>query len=107
MHPFKKFLLSILIILVLISIFQDLSNINNNHSTQKASVQNQQSDYSIIPIKVMPGDTVLSIIESLHQGRTKEIKVNNLLNEFRNLNPTTEPTDIRVDHIYYFPLEQE
>ncbi|BAC13891.1 hypothetical protein ACFQ4N_07740 [Oceanobacillus iheyensis] len=107
MHPFKKFLLSILIILVLISIFQDLSNINNNQLTQKANVQTQQSDYNIIPIKVMPGDTVLSIIEGLHQGRTNEIKTDLLLKEFRSLNPTTEPTDIRVDHIYYFPLEQE
>lgn len=106
MHPFKKFLLSILIILVLISIFQDLSNINNNDFTEEPNIQSQHSQFNIIPVKVMPGDTVLSIIESLHQGRTSEAKIDQLLKEFRNLNPTTEPTEIRVDHVYYFPLEQ-
>ncbi|MFS0751426.1 hypothetical protein [Oceanobacillus sp. 1P07AA] len=106
MHPFKKLLLSILIILVFISIFQDLSHINDNYSTEP-NFQNQQFNYNIIPIKVMPGDTVLSIIESLHQGRTQEIEIELLLKEFQQLNPTTEPTDIRVDHIYYFPLEKQ
>ncbi|WP_077596513.1 hypothetical protein [Oceanobacillus kimchii] len=107
MHPFKKLLLSILIILVLISIFQDLTNINNNDFTKEPSVRSQHAQFNIIPVKVLPGDTVLSIIESLHQGRTSDIKIDKLLKEFRNLNPTTEPTEIKIDHVYYFPLEKE
>ncbi|MFZ4452018.1 hypothetical protein [Salibacterium aidingense] len=54
-------------------------------------------------VTVEPGQTVLSIVERLHD-QPVHVSIEKISNDFKEMNNGVEPTDIEVDKSYYFPV---
>ncbi|WP_087971691.1 hypothetical protein [Oceanobacillus rekensis] len=108
MNTLKRFLLYIFIILLFISIYQDIF-MKPNSTPVKNDIEKLMinESYSIAHVKVLPGDTVLSVIETLNQDYLGRMDLQSLLNHFEQLNPTTDPHKIEPYKIYYFPVYRE
>ena len=99
---FRRISLATLIILVSVSIFQDLSRSDNQMSF--ISKENLDLPYfEAVPVKVNPGDTVLSITEELQTTPSNTVSVETILRAFESLNPSIAPSEIQIHEIYYFP----
>ncbi|WP_339228136.1 hypothetical protein NSQ77_21470 [Oceanobacillus sp. FSL K6-2867] len=108
MYTLKKLALYTLIILLLVSIFQDLTiNKSSNNENTSDQILNSKLDYSIAHVKVQPGDTIFSIVESINEGNISTFHSENIIEHFRELNPTTDPYKLKPDTFYYFPLYQK
>ncbi|WP_068674300.1 hypothetical protein [Oceanobacillus sp. Castelsardo] len=101
----KRFILYISIILLIASIYKDLSLANNSienyHYTKPLTTAN--SHYSIVKVKVEFGDTVISIVEDINKGNMK-ISLEQIMDDFQHLNPNTNSQSIQPKNYYYFPL---
>ncbi|MFC4022778.1 hypothetical protein ACFOUV_02965 [Oceanobacillus longus] len=105
MYTFKRFSLYIFIILLLISIFQDI----NTKPPPTTFINNKENiifnhAYSIAHVKVFPGDTVLSITETINQESLAQMDLQQILQHFEELNPTTDPYKLQPYTVYYFPV---
>lgn len=102
----RRISLITLIILVAVSVFQDLAQ-----SGDPIRISNKENvaplNFEAIPVKVNPGDTVLSITEELQSNAISTVSIETILDTFESLNPTTSPSDIQIHEIYYFPRFQE
>ncbi|MGO4887187.1 hypothetical protein ACJ2A9_05490 [Anaerobacillus sp. MEB173] len=54
-------------------------------------------------VKIKPGDTVLSIVEHIHDGPIKA-SINQIIYDFQLLNPDTNPEEISIGKTYKFPI---
>jgi len=101
----KRILLYTFIILLFISIYQDFTNgksfRTDNH---ESSPLHQETNYSIAHVKVLPGDTIITIVEKLNKDTQNELNMPIILKHFNELNPTTDPYDLKPYSIYYFPV---
>lgn len=105
MNTLKRLLLYIFIILLIVSIYQDIFTKHSSTPVKNDAEKMITSEaYSIAHIKVLPGDTVLSIIETLNKDNLERIDLQNFLNHFEELNPTTDPYKLQPYTIYYFPV---
>ncbi|WP_067730444.1 hypothetical protein [Oceanobacillus damuensis] len=105
MYTLKKLSLYIFIILLLISIYQDLIlNRTTIIPDNDAVPADYHEGYMIAHFKVLPGDTVLSITESLNSKNTKQLDIQKIMNDFKELNPTTDPLNLKPYTEYYFPV---
>ncbi|GIO23121.1 hypothetical protein [Oceanobacillus sp. J11TS1] len=103
---FRRISLATLIILVSVSIFQDLAHSDK----QMTFISKEELDlphFEAVPVKVNPGDTVLSITEELQTIPSNTISVETILSAFESLNPAIAPSEIQIHEIYYFPQFQE
>jgi hypothetical protein len=57
--------------------------------------------FKTVSYKVKAGDTVLSIAEKLND---LTISIQQLIEDFERLNPSTNPHQIRIDETYLFPI---
>lgn len=98
----KRFFICILVLLLFISIYKDLTD---HKETKDPTIVNYHSntDYTIMHMKVQPGDTVLSIIEQINQNRLQKSDITQVLSDFQSLNPTVDPYNIYPYAFYYFP----
>jgi len=91
--------------------FYDLTN-GSLHFLHIARIQAAQVKQTtrpelktIIPYKkitIEPGDTVLSILESINAS--KKTNISKMIGDFQNLNPHTDPNTIKIGETYLFPL---
>lgn len=103
----KKLLLFTFIILLFISIYQDFT-VENFKTTNHNPVQPLQKEgYSIAHVKVLPGDTVMSIVEKLNKETINQLYMADILEHFLELNPTTDPYNLTPYTFYYFPVYQQ
>ncbi|MFG6114316.1 hypothetical protein ACGTN9_03930 [Halobacillus sp. MO56] len=117
----KKLGLFILIILLLVSLYKDLTvgtTINRSESDNKVNTTEDppppQADIlepplrfnQKVPVKVKAGDTVLSIMEQLHNGVYYH-PMDDMLEDFQQLNPGIDPSSLTIDKVYYFPLYEK
>lgn len=106
MEFLRRISLITFIILVAVSIFQDLA-----HSDGTISSSNNENvglpPFEAVPVKVNPGDTVLSITEEIQTISANTLSVEIILKAFESLNPNTSFNEIHVHEIYYFPQFQE
>ena len=108
MYTLKRLILYTLIILLIISIFQDLmvSNSRNvEHDAEQIKISSS-NEYTIAHVKVLPGDTIFSIVESLNADSISMFHSEDIIKHFKELNPTTDPHKLKPDTFYYFPLYQ-
>lgn len=101
----KRIFTYMIIILLITSIYKDLSLGTGNKTSVKDEISPNEAmynnnDFSIIQIKVTHGDTVLSIMESINDEINN---VEKIIADFQVLNPNTPPQQIRPGEIYYFP----
>lgn len=100
----RRMFISFCIILFILSVHHDLNK--DSISKQHMPIKNKSSveqDFSIVRKKVLPGETVLSIIELINEGQLKKMNTYDLLNDFRQLNPKVDPFNIKQGAHYNFP----
>lgn len=106
MEFLRRISLITFIILVAVSIFQDLA-----HSDGAISFSNNENlelpSFEAVPVKVNPGDTVLSITEEIQTISAHTVSVEIILKAFESLNPNTSSNELHVHEIYYFPQFQD
>ncbi|MBM7554752.1 hypothetical protein [Thalassobacillus pellis] len=110
----KKAAIFIFIVLLLMSLYKDLTSgvtIKGKEKTPEETITPNQSEIKKpplrfdqkVPVKIKSGDTVLSIMEKLHNGEYV-YSIEMMLQDFVRLNPGTDPSAIKIDHVYYFPM---
>ncbi|MEN2464994.1 hypothetical protein [Ornithinibacillus sp. FSL M8-0202] len=100
----KKFILTVCIILLLISIYKDLNtgtNISKQNESQDSSLT-ENTAFEPIKIKTERGDTVLSVTERLNPT-IHNINIEQIRIDFSTLNPTVDPDQLQVNRYYFFP----
>lgn len=102
MYMLRKIFIYILIILLFLSIYQDFTTgfTTNYHPKTRFD----EYSYTITPIKVMPGETVLSILESLNGDNMYDMEINEIMDDFKEMNPNADPYELKPATVYYFPI---
>ncbi|WP_010650898.1 hypothetical protein [Oceanobacillus massiliensis] len=105
MYTLKRFFLFIFIILLFISIYQDITTeVDTNKQESEMITPGSSGNYSIAHVKVVPGDTVLSIIEDMNKSNLEQLNMKLAIEHFEALNPTTDPLNLKPHTVYYFPV---
>ncbi|MYL33453.1 hypothetical protein GLW08_09135 [Pontibacillus yanchengensis] len=125
----KKLLVVTLVFLFIVSITKDLTtgtfpaSVNENEETTSKQItqpsttskattntvdQPLQSNkrFETIQYKVKAGETVLSIIERLNK-QGNPVTIQQMLKDFEDLNPNTNPHQIETNEPYYFPVYRQ
>ncbi|WLR49855.1 LisM domain containing protein [Bacillus tianshenii] len=99
----KKVLLSLLATFILYAAYSDLTTGSLRDTTPVyAKKQEQRISAPYVEHKVQPGDTLLSITQTLHGGKTP-VLIDQLIKDFKKYNKNTEPINIQTDKVYRFP----
>ncbi|API90552.1 hypothetical protein J32TS6_01810 [Virgibacillus pantothenticus] len=102
----KKMFSLIVGLMAVYIIYQDITQ-ENIHSQKEDEVVRDASSsstiYHVIPIKVQPDDTVLSIVERINPQLHQDLDVNRILSDFQLSNPNSDPFSLSPGEIYYFP----
>ncbi|MFD1412785.1 hypothetical protein [Oceanobacillus jeddahense] len=106
MEFLRRISLITFIILVAVSIFQDLAHSDDGTTSFSNNENLELPPFEAVPVKVNPGDTVLSITEEIQTTPAYSVSVEVILKAFESLNPTTSSNDIDVYEVYYFPQFQ-
>ncbi|MFD2679975.1 hypothetical protein [Bacillus seohaeanensis] len=114
----KRLVIFISIIILLYSVYYDLSTGTLEMITPKQSVTAasetvaevdstpEKQEDTQIPYKVMevkPGDTVLSMVEDLTDG-TLPVTIEQVISDFETLNKKRSPHEIQIGQRYKIPL---
>ncbi|MFD1038497.1 hypothetical protein ACFQ3N_08845 [Virgibacillus byunsanensis] len=101
----KRMAILLFIILFLASIYKDLTIgvLFSPEDENEPQTQYTTSNYTIIKIKVQPGDTVLSIMEELNKDNFHTIDITKTLTDFQEINPNIDPHILKNNEFYYFP----
>ncbi|MFD1018772.1 hypothetical protein [Thalassobacillus hwangdonensis] len=115
----KKLFLTVLVLLLFMSVYKDLTTgttiQSNTEVTPSESAPSEPAEPPTPPpqpdtrfskyatITVEPGDTVLSILEEIHDGSYHH-GIGEMLEDFEKLNPGTDPSAIKIDEAYRFPV---
>ena len=96
----KKLILLIFLCLVGYTIYLDLAK----GTLQKLDDAPPSEDVSMPyeSLAVTPGETVLSAMEKLNG--TLPVSIDKAVNDFKKLNPETDPMEIKAGDTYKFPL---
>src|SRR5699024_6379586 len=91
-------------ILLCISIYKDITEgtLPGQHSEEDQVEVTSNISTSIIKVKVKPGETVLSITERINNFSNKRIDIQQILTDFKQYNPNTNPNHLQVNEYYYF-----
>jgi hypothetical protein len=114
----KRLVIFISIIILLYSVYYDLSTGTLEMITPKQSItaasktvvevdsdQEMEEDTQIphTVMKVKPGDTVLSMVEDLTDG-TLPVTIEQVISDFETLNENRSPHEIQIGQRYKIPL---
>lgn len=109
----KKIAAIITAFIVVYSIYYDLTvgtvpgigkvTLASSSSSEIAEVQPLLNDDPFTLIETKPGDTVLSIVEKLHQGPLP-VPIDTIIQDFQELNQNLKPEKIQIGKQYKIPL---
>ncbi|MFK2824376.1 hypothetical protein QYG89_01525 [Bacillus sp. B190/17] len=109
----KNFLLFIAVILIAAGLWNDLTNGSLPHSNEEQQPKVKAEHTEVPPpslpyeeVEVETGDTVLSILAALHNGRLPA-DIETAISDFQDLNKGVSPDSIRRGESYKFPLYEE
>ena len=100
----KRISIALLLILLFLSINHDLSK--NTYPTDNILVNDLETEtisFTIVQLKVLPGETFLSIMEQINPLLFNDLDIEQLIEVFISLNPQTDPYQLVVGETYYFP----
>lgn len=100
----KKFILTVCIILLLISVYKDLyigTDILKPEESHDSSLT-MHTSFEPIKIKTERGDTVLTVTERLNPT-IHYVDIEQIRKDFSILNPTVDPEHLQVNRYYFFP----
>ncbi|RSK27862.1 hypothetical protein EJF36_13785 [Bacillus sp. HMF5848] len=72
---------------------------------QGMDIDASNTDNTYKAVHVQSGDTVLTIVERLHDEQLP-ISIQQVIEDFENLNPGVQANNIQTNKTYYFPLYQ-
>lgn len=98
----KRSILLIVIILLLISIYHDLQKDLTIHDKPKTVMMNKH--FTVVKMKVMPGDTILTLIEQVNDDSLEQFNVEKLISDFKTVNPHLKSNELSVNEYYYVPV---
>lgn len=104
----KKSFIYVFVILLFISIYKDLAEHKEYKKENDPTIAqyHTNTDFTIMHIKVQPGDTVLAVIEQINSNALHTIDVAQVISDFQSINPTVDPYNIHPHTFYYFPKYQ-
>lgn len=103
MNFIKRASVYLLIIFLFISIYNDLNGKTQITEESNSNHHNNNIKFTIMHIKVQPGDTVLTIVEEINSNKFSTLDINQILSDFQEINPTVDPYSIQPHSFYYFP----
>src|SRR5690625_6784784 len=99
MNFIKKVSFYMLLLLLLLSIYTDLTTGTSQAVDSKAL--STQTNYRIIKVKISAGDNVLSVAEQINTEHEMINNVQQIMSDFKNINPQSNPHNLHVGHYYY------
>ncbi|WP_042223441.1 hypothetical protein [Oceanobacillus manasiensis] len=100
MSFFKRWSVYILCLFLIAAVYTDLTQ----GSLPTIPNDNRINlNYTAKQIKVQHSDTVLSVIEKINSP-ISQLNVENVITDFKLLNPDVDPFQIKIDQYYYFPV---
>lgn len=110
MNRFNKLLLFIFFIFLLYSIKVDLSitpplNHSTTHNENNEKVISE-TNFTVVSYKMKQTDTFISVIDQLNP-QLKKYDLNKMMDDFENLNPNIEVSQLQPEEIYLFPVYQK
>src|SRR5699024_8864667 len=94
----------VFLFLLLASIHKDLSaGTPPPDETSKDSTRQSAGDFSVIQVKALSGETVLSIVERINPAATHLIEIEQIMDDFKALNPDADPHHLKQNTYYNFP----
>ncbi|MFC2948369.1 hypothetical protein [Virgibacillus sediminis] len=108
MYFAKRGFVYIIIMLLCLSIYQDLLSGKSNHPEKEDILYTDElAEYKVVQRKVGSGDTILSVVENINGGRTESLDIDQIMDDWRTMNPSSDPYTLIPSNYYYFPLYQE
>lgn len=108
MYLLRRILLYIFILLLIVSIYKDLSVgqtlLHDSAIEDTSSIEKESLEFKVIKVKVQPGDTVLSIIEKVNNNQLDHLDIQKVMADFKQVNPLVNPYDLKLNSYYYFPV---
>ncbi|HEY4602652.1 MAG TPA: hypothetical protein VIG73_15425 [Cerasibacillus sp.] len=102
MRILKKSGIFLLFLLLLISIYKDITI--DKQLDSPLVKQDQMIRFHVIKRQIETGETVLSIIEEIHGGnRPHTLNIKQILADFKMINPNSNPYQLKDGHFYFFP----
>lgn len=101
MHVLRRFGIYAIIVSVLYAVYQDLTT-SHTPAEHSNEVIREEINFQVKQIKVQPGDTVLSIMEKLHEN-FDSMQIEQIMHDFQLLNPNADPYSLKEGTLYYFP----
>src|SRR5690625_6686085 len=102
MNFIKKVSFYMLLLLLLLSIYTDLTTGTSQAVDYKAL--STQTNYRIIKVKISAGDNVLSVAEQINTEHEMINNVKQIMSDFKNINTQNNPHNLNVVNIFYFPF---
>ncbi|ASK63176.1 hypothetical protein CFK37_13960 [Virgibacillus phasianinus] len=103
MNFFKKSLILITVILLCASIYNDMTS--GSITIDKENKGEVVDGDKYVQVKVLPGQTVLSIVETYN--KINSLDVEKIISDFKKLNPQVKPYQLKAYNYYYFPVYQK
>ena len=95
----RKIIALLAVIIIAISMYYDLKF--GTIPAHSIPPQTENSNY-YMTVKIKPGDTVLSIMEKLHEN-FDSMQIEQIMHDFQLLNPNADPYSLKEGTLYYFP----
>ncbi|GIN85470.1 hypothetical protein J6TS2_18560 [Heyndrickxia sporothermodurans] len=106
----KKFLAFVTVIIVVYSVYIDLSfgtiPVITHASENMDKTVKIKKTTPFLNRKVKPGDTVLSIVENVNPSSTS-ISIEKIVKDFTKLNNGLKPEEIQIGQNYKFPIYEK
>ncbi len=99
----KKICLYTCIILLIVSLYNDIRKESNQQPDTSPNIYVEDAIKSI-RIKVSTGDTILSVTESINGEILNTMSMEDILNDFKQINPDQTTMTLTPGTYYHFPI---
>lgn len=109
MYFIKRLIFYLIIILLIISLYKDLTigtpfiNDSKSNHIQQIYLKDEQNKLPAIQVRAQHGDTVLSITEQIND-QLLELNIEQIMSDFKKMNQNIDPFNLQTDTTYYFPV---
>lgn len=107
MYFLRRTCMYILLILLFISIYNDLTfgtPFQIKEESPKITNSSDAENANAILVEVQPGDTLLSKVEQLNEDLPINLDISQIISDFKKLNPSVDPHKLQTNTSYLFPV---
>lgn len=99
-----KWTMYMLLFLIIISVYNDLSQVEQSSSPINKSHLTDEKTLFVITRTIHRGDTLLSIMEEIHGNNNTNWQIDQVIHDFKLINDGQDPYQLIEQQTYYFPL---